>query len=140
IVPAGYLGSEDCIRCRHFISGPDFLGGLLSLGNEISLAATLQFDHISEMQEKIAELEERATQCRDEQYEVEKLGNTYNETEINQIELEVAGIEGQISNASRKADMYLSDMNAIKRLIEQCQAVINDRVENDDGSESTQLI
>lgn len=140
IVPAGYLGSENCIRCRHFISGPVFLGGLLSLGNEISLAATLQFDHISEMQERIAELEERASQCRDEQYEVEKLGNTYNETELNQIELEVAGIEGQISNASRKADMYLSDMNAIKRLIEQCQAVINDRVDNDDGLESTQLI
>ncbi|WP_339535528.1 gamma-mobile-trio integrase GmtZ [Pseudomonas hunanensis] len=139
-VPAGYLGTENCVRCRHFITGPAFLGGLLSLGNEISLATTLQFDHIHEMEILNDELEERAAKCRNDQHDIEMAGGTYDATELDEIESEIESNDGQISAASRISDMYLSDMNAIKRLIEQCQAVLNERIESGDSSATTLLI
>lgn len=139
-VPAGYLGTENCVRCRHFITGPAFLGGLLSLANEISLATRLQFDHIHEMEVLNEELEERADKCRNDQYDIEQTGGKYDATRLDEIESEMDTNEGQISTASRLTDMYLCDMNAIKRLIEQCQAVLNERIENEDGSDATQLI
>lgn len=138
-VPAGYLGSENCVRCRHFVTGPVFLGGLLSLGNEISLAATFQFDHIHDMEQKNAELEQRADECRNDQNDVENAGNVYNTVELDELEAQITGNEGQISTASRMADIYLSDMNAIKRQIEQCQAILNEQID-DNNLTSTQLI
>ncbi|MGE8303342.1 MAG: VPA1269 family protein [Pseudomonas kermanshahensis] len=139
-VPAGYLGSENCIRCRHFITGPVFLGGLLSLSNEISLAAKFQFDHIHDMEELNYDLEQRAKKCREDQSDIENAGGTYDTTELDELESQINGNYGQISTASRTADMYLSDMNGIKRLVEQCQAVLNEQVDNDRASNATQLI
>lgn len=36
-VEAGYLGQKNCPRCRFFVTGIPFLGGLVSLANELSL-------------------------------------------------------------------------------------------------------
>jgi hypothetical protein len=36
-VEHGYLGQKNCVRCRFFVTGVPFLGGLVSLANEISL-------------------------------------------------------------------------------------------------------
>lgn len=139
-VPAGYLGSENCIRCRHFITGPVFLGGLLSLANEISLAATMQFDHLHDMEQTTEELRASIELSDAEQYDCEKKGLKFDEAARNALEIEVIALLGQIETASRKADMYLSDMNSINRLANQCQAVMNERIESDNDSDSTQLI
>jgi hypothetical protein len=139
-VPAGYLGSENCVRCRHFVTGPVFLGGLLSLANEISLAATMQFDHLHDMEQQSAKLRESITKFDTDQYDCEQNGLKFDETARNKLELEVISLLGQIETASRKADMYLSDMNSINRLANQCQAVMNERIDSNDDSDSTQLI
>lgn len=139
-VPAGYLGSENCIRCRHFVTGPVFLGGLLSLANEISLAATMQFDHLHDMEQQATELRTDIEEYDAEQYDCEQQGMKFNETARNILEVEEVALLGQIETASRKADMYLSDMNSINRLANQCQAVMNERIETDNDSDSTQLI
>ncbi|MEE4075190.1 VPA1269 family protein [Pseudomonas viridiflava] len=139
-VPAGYLGSDNCIRCRHFVTGPVFLGGLLSLANEISLSARMQFDHLNSMGQKITEIDDRLQELGDQQFDVESQGLVFDETPIRELELERLAIKGQIETASQKANMYLSDMNSINRLANQCQAVMNERIENDDNDDSTQLI
>jgi hypothetical protein len=61
----------------------------------------------------------------------------FDETPIRELELEKLAIKGQIETASQKANMYLSDMNSINRLAGQCQAVMNERIENDDDADST---
>lgn len=139
-VPAGYLGSENCVRCRHFVTGPVFLGGLLSLANEISLSARLQFDHLGQMEQQIAEIDAKLKELRYQQYDAEAEGLNFNEAPIIELQLEKTSIKSQIEAASRKADMYLSDMNSINRLASQCQAVINERSDDQDDSEATQLI
>lgn len=139
-VPAGYLGSENCIRCRHFVTGPVFLGGLLSLANEISLSARMQFDHIESMGQKVTSIEERVRELGYQQHDAEALGLVFDETPIRELELERLAIKGQIETASQKANMYLSDMNSINRLANQCQAVVNKRIDSDDNTDSTQLI
>ncbi|MCC9009429.1 VPA1269 family protein [Pseudomonas putida] len=139
-VPASYLGSENCIRCRHFITGPVFLGGLLSLSNEISLAAKFQFDHIQDMEELNYDLEQRAKKCREDQSDIENAGGIYDTAELDELESQINGNYGQISTASRTADMYLSDLNGLKRLVEQCQAILNEQAEENQESNATQLI
>lgn len=139
-VPAGYLGSDNCIRCRHFVTGPVFLGGLLSLANEISLSARMQFDHLDSMGQEVTKIEERLQELGFQQHDAEALGLVFDETPIRELELEKLAIKGQIETASQKANMYLSDMNSINRLANQCQAVMNERIENDDNADSTQLI
>lgn len=145
-VPAGYLGSENCIRCRHFVTGPVFLGGLLSLANEISLSARMQFDHLDAMEQEIATINQKLQELVIMQFDAENENQNQNEnrefdeTPINELKLEKVSINGQIENASRKADMYLADMNSINRLAKQCQAILNKRVESGDSSDSTQLI
>jgi hypothetical protein len=139
-VPAGYLGSENCIRCRHFVTGPVFLGGLLSLANEISLSARMQFDHLNSMGQKITNIDERLQELGYQQFDAENQGLVFDETPIRELELERLAIKGQIETASQKANMYLSDMNSINRLASQCQALMNERIEDDDNADSTQLI
>src|SRR5690606_34142897 len=36
-VEAGYLGQKNCPRCRFFVTGVPFLGGLVALANELAL-------------------------------------------------------------------------------------------------------
>ncbi|WP_117140644.1 gamma-mobile-trio integrase GmtZ [Pseudomonas amygdali] len=139
-VPAGYLGSDNCIRCRHFVTGPIFLGGLLSLGNEISLSARMQFDHLDSMEHEVAKIEDRLRELGFQQHDAEAAGLVFDETPISELEIEKLAIKGQIETASQKANMYLSDMNSINRLAKQCQAIMNERIENDDNADSTQLI
>lgn len=139
-VPAGHLGSENCVRCRHFVTGPVFLGGLLSLANEISLSARMQFDHIDSMGQKVTSIDQLLKELGYQQYDAENQGLAFNEMPIRELELERLAIKGQIETASQKANMYLSDMNSINRLAKQCQAIMNERIENDDSTDSTQLI
>jgi hypothetical protein len=57
--PSGYLGFQNCLRCRHFITGPVFLGGLLSITNEILLEANDQSDICRQLQEKLTVINEK---------------------------------------------------------------------------------
>lgn len=55
-VAVGYLGQKNCLRCRFFITGVPFLGGLVAVANEIALeihtesgrfqSYVAEFDHL----------------------------------------------------------------------------------------------
>ncbi|MBF7143287.1 MULTISPECIES: VPA1269 family protein [Pseudomonas] len=123
-VPAGYLGSENCVRCRHLVSGPVFLGGLLSLANEISLAATKAFEQLSEIGDTLKDLKEKIREQDDLQFDQLSAGLTFDPATRNHLEVESIRVEGLSEASSRKADIYLSDMNAINRLIVKCISVL----------------
>ena len=52
-VTAGYLGRSNCLQCRHFATGPAFLGGLQLLSNEISLECKASADIMEKLSEKV---------------------------------------------------------------------------------------
>lgn len=62
------MGIQNCIRCRHFITGPAFLGGLLAIANEILLQANTQSDACSKLQKKITILNHEINKLEQEEY------------------------------------------------------------------------
>jgi hypothetical protein len=52
-VTAGYLGRSNCLQCRHFATGPAFLGGLQLLSNEISLECKVSADNMEKLSGKV---------------------------------------------------------------------------------------
>lgn len=138
-VPAGYLGSQNCLRCRHFISGPAFVGGLLSLSNEISLHARLQFEHYSELQEKGLNVKQRIEELEDIAYDSEKSGQSFDSSEIGKLQLERRKTCSESESAAQKLDVLMCDIQASAKLIKQCKSIINN--ENAaDADNSTYLI
>jgi hypothetical protein len=64
----GYLGSSNCLQCRHFVTGPAFLGGLQMISNEISLeckAGTVQIESLREQIEVMEDEEYRALKAEE---------------------------------------------------------------------------
>jgi hypothetical protein len=70
-VPSGYLGSENCLQCKYFLTGPSFLGGLQMLINETSLECKSVSIRMSDLQSEVKILE-------DEEYKAKKLGVAFN--------------------------------------------------------------
>jgi hypothetical protein len=62
-VEAGYLGTENCLQCRFFQTGPAFLGGLQMLANEISLECKAASMRIEQMRQEIEILEDTEYQA-----------------------------------------------------------------------------
>lgn len=142
-VPAGYLGRENCIQCRHFVTGPVFLGGLLSLANEISLCCRTHLDTLGQMQDKQIELRQEIKKLTTDRFDEAQSGVSSGveyKTLIEEAKRELIALDGLVSTASIKADMYLADMNVVNKLTQQCQALIAERASNDYNNDSTQLI
>jgi hypothetical protein len=63
-VVSGYLGERNCLRCRHFKTGPGFLGGLQMISNEISLECTTTSLKLEESRKRIEILDNEEYQAR----------------------------------------------------------------------------
>jgi hypothetical protein len=139
-VPPGYLGFQNCTQCRHFVTGPVFIGGLLSLANEISLQASYQFEQIANLESKVSDLRVQINKLEDDQYDASKSGDKYDPGDLNFLELQVRKLNSELESAAKKADMFLCDIQAIARFINQSQALVNERVSSQGNSSLTQLI
>ncbi|GLO09881.1 hypothetical protein PPUJ20005_38500 [Pseudomonas putida] len=142
-VPAGYLGRENCIHCRHFLTGPVFLGGLLSLANEISLCCRIHIGKLEDMQDKRTELGNRIKKLAADRFDESQSGVTTEidyKAQIDEAKSELDSLSGLINTASVAADMYLADLNAINKITQECQSLIAERASTDLQNNSTQLI
>ncbi|QJP10018.1 VPA1269 family protein [Pseudomonas multiresinivorans] len=139
-INGGHLGMQNCIRCRHFVTGPVFIGGLLSLANEISLQTSIQFEHIEGLNEKIDGISQAIDDLDDAQYDAEKSGNKFDASERATLEMKCRKLKSEIESASKKADLYLCDLQAVTRLINQSQAVMNEQVSTEENNNLPQLI
>lgn len=102
--PVGYLGSQNCIACRHFITGPAFIGGLLSLGNEISLASHLQCEQYHQLEQDLKDLNRQLNECDDAAYDAELRGENLNLEVRNNLELQKRKTLSEIEAAAKKLD------------------------------------
>jgi len=121
--PTGYLGRRNCIRCRYFITGPAFIGGLQALANEISLEIKVVNDENIICQERIQELE-------DVQYDCDVSGEYFTKKS------ELSKAHSDHEERAMKLDLLLCDMSALLTLIKQCMALLNEQ----DAGNGKQLI
>ncbi len=124
-VPAGYLGTQNCIRCRHFVTGPAYLGGLLSITNEILLQANIQTEKCNELQKKIDVISSRLIELDREEYLANIRGEKVSHNERHALESNERTLESDYENAAKKLDLYLCDVQAAYKLIKLCQSIIN---------------
>lgn len=124
-VQSGYLGTQNCIRCRHFVTGPAYLGGLLSITNEILLQANVQTEVCNQLQQKIKSVSDRLNYLDREEYMANIHGEIFNHGERKALEAQERGLESDYENAAMKLDVFLCDIQAAYKLIKLCQKIIN---------------
>ncbi|MCL7942964.1 VPA1269 family protein [Marinobacter sp. ATCH36] len=133
-VPSGYLGIQNCLRCRHFITGPVFLGGLLSITNEILLEANDQSDVCQQLQDKVSVINEKVTELDRQEYLANLKQQPFDTSQRSPLEFKLRKLESEYESAAKKMDMLLCDLQSSYKLIQLSQSVANGRLESDDAN------
>ncbi|MDC2890345.1 hypothetical protein [Psychrosphaera algicola] len=136
--PYGYLGMQNCVRCRHFITGPAFLGGLISLANEVLLQANYQSHQCTDLLSQINLKEEKLAAYDKEEYKCSLNNTTFDYAPRNLIEIELRKLESENEAASKKMDLFLCDLQSIFKLIKQSQTAASQEINS--GETSLSLI
>lgn len=116
-VEAGYLGIENCPRCRFLLTGPAFIGGLQLLVNEISLECNSSSLRIAKFGDEIDLLEK-------EKFTAKKLGHPFDK----QHQLNTA--ESNYQQEVTYFDNFNVDMISLIRLSFSAIELINRREPN----------
>jgi hypothetical protein len=132
-VPAGYLGMQNCIRCRHFITGPMFLGGLLSLWNEISLSLNFLSEHYFDFEKEIDKCVEKIRVLDEIEYDLEQVGGSFDSSDRNRIEREMGKLQSEKESVAKKMDMFLCDMQMLTKQVNECKTLITEQASKSDG-------
>jgi len=138
--PSGYLGVQNCLRCHHFITGPAFLGGLLSISNEILLQSNTQSKKCRKFQEKVDYIEGQLSEIGKVEYIANLKGEKFNASQRTHLEAEERRLEADYESAAKKLDMLLCDIQSAFSLVRRCQMVVNKESVPDDSVESLSLI
>lgn len=140
-VICGYLGTQNCLRCRHFITGPAFLGGLISLTNEISLQANFQSKKYNALNDQCTSIKEQISIENERKYDTEKDNIIFDETERISLTVKLRKIEHEIESCAKKLDMFMSDMQSAYRLLQESKNIISGQAEEkNNGMNSLKLI
>ncbi|SFQ34984.1 gamma-mobile-trio integrase GmtZ, partial [Enterovibrio norvegicus] len=124
-VPAGYLGEQNCIRCRFFVTGPAFMMGLVALFNEISLSVHTQSLRHSKLEEDLDNIIEDIEVISHQIYE-EKKNNSEMQLLQEKMQAKVAErhkLNSEIETRAKKIDLYLCDMNFVHKHIDDCRTL-----------------
>lgn len=113
------------MRCRWFITGPAFLPGLVNHFNVLS------YD-IAETAKRITRFQNETELLKNEKYEAEQNGGIFDKYE------DLLKHEQLLQQQLQKGDDIANNMNATLRLIDKCQKISKDTV--NDTSNKTQLV
>ena len=133
-VAHGYLGVQNCVQCRHFITGPAFLGGLIALANEVLLEANIQSEQCADLQSQIDYLEEQINEYDREEYIKSLQQEKFDDSERKILEIKQRKLESEYESAAKKMDMFLCDLQAAFKLIKQSQAATNQEFGNTENN------
>tara|TARA_R110001592_G_scaffold341474_1_gene630557 strand:+ start:29191 stop:33345 length:4155 start_codon:yes stop_codon:yes gene_type:complete len=111
-VAAGYLGARNCPRCRFFITGPAFFGGLAAIANEVILEMKVLRVEYHELEQQMQDLE-------DERYDLESSGQPFKNG--NKLKKVTASYEEK----AKKLDVLLCDFQHLYRFISQSIELLN---------------
>lgn len=124
-VQAGHLGLQNCPRCRHFVTGPVFLGGLAALWNEISLTVNLHWQNYADIDQKLSDYRSRLQELRNEKFDCAQAGKPFNDRELKRINVAIRKLEADQEGVVTKMDMYIGDLQALTKLISECKVLLN---------------
>jgi hypothetical protein len=124
-VQAGHLGLQNCPRCRHFVTGPVFLGGLAALWNEISLTVNLNWQSYADIDQKLSDYRSRLQDLRNEKFDCAQVGKPFNDRELKRINVAIRKLEADQEGVVTKMDMYIGDLQALTKLISECKVLLN---------------
>ena len=139
-VPEGYLGKSNCLRCRFFCTGPAWIGGLLSISNEILLAANKQAVHYHQLRNEKKQLEQRLNALNVEEYDAEQSNKEFDQTQKIEVKAYLRKTDAEIEKSSLKLLTLLDDIQSASKLLRQCHALINQHSEKQDNHCSQKLI
>jgi len=126
-VEAGYLGQKNCPRCRFFVTGVPFLGGLVALANEVAL-----------------EIHAESARFQGYAIEVDRLEQElYDACQANQPDTEQAKRKQAIANqqqSAAKLDGLLADYVAVHHYVKSCLKLISESEQGDEGGSGVRLI
>nr|ELU0818316.1 hypothetical protein [Pseudomonas putida] len=123
-VPAGFLGMQNCLRCRHFITGPMFLGGMLALWNAISLELNLLAKHYLDFETEIDDCIDKIQEMDELEYDLEQTGGIFDSKERNRTELEIRKLQSEKESLAKKMDMFFCDLQMLTKQINECKKII----------------
>lgn len=124
-VPAGFLGMQNCLRCRHFITGPMFLGGMLALWNAISLELNLLSKHYLDFEIEIDSCVEKIQKMDELEYDLEKSGCIFDSRERNFTELQIRKLQSEKESIAKKMDMFFCDLQMLTKQINECKKIVS---------------
>ena len=133
-VPNGYLGQQNCVRCRHFITGPAFLSGLISLTNEVLLQANLQSELCADLAQRIEELEREINKLDQEEYFSAVQNKPFNTESREKLEIDQRKLESEYESAAKKMDLFLCDLQATYKLVKQSQVITHANISNESNA------
>ncbi|WP_193075359.1 VPA1269 family protein [Pseudomonas sp. FME51] len=124
--PYGYLGTQNCLRCRHFITGPAFIGGLLAIVNEIILQANTQSGLCLDLQLQVDEINAQIRSLEKQKYiaSLKKDPFLY-DGQITTLERDLRSYESEYELSAKKLDMFLCDIQSSYILINKCQELLS---------------
>tara|TARA_R110001583_G_scaffold43548_10_gene138574 strand:- start:8721 stop:12548 length:3828 start_codon:yes stop_codon:yes gene_type:complete len=126
-VTHGYLGSSNCIQCRHFVTGPAFLGGLQMLTNEIALECKAGAFEVESLRTKIEVME-------DEEYRATMAGEPF----LKQHELSLS--ESHYEQEATRFDGMTCDLISIVRLSMNSIALLNRKIKGNKKTDGLSLV
>ncbi|RTR26086.1 VPA1269 family protein, partial [Shewanella atlantica] len=128
-VKPGWLGEKNCFRCKHFVTGSAFIAGLAAKGNEIA-SAKLRLSQV------IQDLESECDQLMQDASTLEGLGEkSAAARKLSDKKL----IERDIESKTSLLDLYMCDIFAIYKLIQQSIELLSN-TENTKGTKGVPLL
>ncbi len=126
-VEAGYLGQKNCPRCRFFVTGVPFLGGLVALANELALEIHAESARFQSYAAEIDRLEQ----------------DWYDACQANQPDTQHSIRKQAIANqqlSAGKLDGLLTDYAAVNHYVQGCLKLINEGEQSVEGENGVRLI
>jgi hypothetical protein len=136
-VTAGYLGEQNCIQCRFFVTGPAFMMGLAAIFNELCLAINTQSQRYSHLEKELDDTVTKIDILSHQIYQQKSQSTQTSMLEAEKLKLqsERRKLNSEIEVKAKKMDLYMSDMNALHKHLLSCQSIMN----KDSSSEDTKL-
>jgi len=133
-VPAGYIGEQNCPRCRFFVTGPAFLMGLAALYNEITLALSTQTSRHTELEQELNEVVNKITVISHQQYDEQKNRALGKKLALEKDQLWAARrkLNSEIETRSKKMDLLFTDLNFLYRHIQNSRTLTSNLQTTDD--------
>lgn len=113
-VPSGYLGCQNCFRCRHFVTGAPFVVGLIIKGNEISEAKQYVSNKMLHINAEIEALDEEIFLLEDSSKIVPP-----------DVKMKQKRLNNLLESEQIRLDMLSCDFLSIFRLVDQSLQLLN---------------